>query len=152
MPHRQVERTMRLALAGPADEAFSLFGPLREREWDPDWNPVVIAPDDGESCAAGTVFVVGGNPDSVWVMTLYDPVSRQVRYVMLQPGVVTSEIAVDVAVASPRSSAATVTYRRTALSTAGETALDEFLRAWPSWAAQWKASINAVLSKVEGRR
>jgi hypothetical protein len=151
MPHRQVERTMRLALAGPADEAFPLFGPMREREWDPDWRPVVIAPDDGESCAAGTVFVVGGNPDSVWVMTRYDPVSRQVRYVMLQPGVVTSEIAVDVTVQGPRASAATVSYRRTALSAAGETALDEFLRVWPSWAAQWEGAINAVLLNVERR-
>lgn len=145
MSQRQIERTMTLALAGPADAAFPLFGPLREREWDPAWNPVFIAPDDGQSCAAGTVFVVGGASESVWVMTVYDPVRRQVRYVMLQPGIVTSEIAVDVAPAGAQSSRATVTYRRTALSEAGEAALDEFLRVWPSWAGQWEAAINAVI-------
>ncbi len=147
MRHRQIERMMRLALAGPADHAFPLFGPLREREWDPEWNPVFIAPDDGESCAAGTVFVVAGPPDKVWVMTVYDTARRRVRYVMVQPGLVASEIGVDVAPSGPRSSTAVVTYRRTALSDAGEAALDEFIREWPSWAGHWQSAVNAILSR-----
>lgn len=147
MPHRQIERTMTLTLAGPADEAFVLFGPLREREWEPEWNPVFIAPDDGQSCAPGTVFVVLGPPEGVWVMTAYDAARRQVRYVMVQPRLVTSEIAVDVTPSGPQSSTALVAYRRTALSEAGEAALDEFIRVWPSWAGQWQSAINAVLSK-----
>lgn len=147
MPHRQIERTMTLSLAGPADEAFPLFGPLREREWEPEWNPVFIAPDDGQSCAPGTVFVVPGPPEGVWVMTAYDAARRQVRYVMVQPRLVTSEIAVDVTPSGPQSSTALVAYRRTALSEAGEAALDEFIGVWPSWAGQWQSAINAVLSK-----
>jgi hypothetical protein len=147
MPHRQIERTMTLSLAGPADEAFPLFGPLRECEWEPEWNPVFIAPDEGQSCAAGTVFVVPGPPEGVWVMTAYDVARRQVRYVMVQPRLVTSEIAVDVTPSGPQSSTAVVAYRRTALTEAGEAALDEFIRVWPSWAGQWQGAINAVLSK-----
>ncbi len=138
---------MALTLAGPADEAFPLFGPLREREWEPEWNPVFIAPDDGSSCAEGTVFVVTGSPDCVWVMTTYDQQRRRVRYVMVQPGRITSEVAVDVAETGPRSSSATVTYRRTALTAAGEAALDQFVREWPSWATQWETAVNRVLAE-----
>lgn len=147
MRHRQIERSMTLSLAGPADEAFPLFGPLREREWEPAWNPVFVAPDDGGSCAPGTVFVVEGPPEKVWVMTVYDAARRQVRYVMVQPGLVTSEVGVDVGASGPRTSTAVVTYRRTALSEAGEAALDGFIHEWPSWREQWQSAVNAVLSK-----
>jgi hypothetical protein len=149
--HRQIERTMTLALEAPADMAFPLFGPLREREWDPAWNPVFVAPDDGRACAPGTVFTTAHPHESIWVMTTYDPARHRVRYVMLQPGLVTSEISVDVTDARSGTSAATVRYRRTAISTAGEDALDEFVRVWPAWAAEWQTAINAALARERSR-
>ncbi len=147
MRHRQIERKMTLSLEGSADEAFPLFGALREREWAPEWEPRFVAPDDGASCVPGTVFVVAGPPDKVWVMTVYDTARRQVRYVMVQPEIVTSEVGVDVTPSGPRSCTAVVAYRRTALSDAGEAALDEFVREWPSWAGEWQSAVNAALSK-----
>lgn len=146
MHHTQIERTMTLSLEGSADDVFPLFGPLREREWDPEWDPSFIAPDDGQSCATGTVFSTA-DPDRVWVMTVYDPARRSVRYVMVQASVVTFEIAVDVSPAGPGASTADVMYRRTALSPEGETALEEFSRSWPSWAQQWEQAINALLAR-----
>src|SRR5512146_3153269 len=81
-------RTMQLALRAPADAAFPLFGPVREREWSPDWSPRFLWPPAPAQGPAGAVFTTGGDGGAaaLWVMTDYDPAARLVRYVILHPG------------------------------------------------------------------
>ncbi len=148
-PHRRETRSFELALSGPADTAFPLFGPVREREWAPDWAPRFLAPDPPAQDSSGAVFTTerhGGT--SVWVMTTYDPHRRRVRYVVLHPELVTCEIAIDVAATGTSTSRAHVTYRYTALSEHGERFIAHWLDQFPHLARDWESAINPRLAAL----
>src|SRR5262249_12983384 len=53
---RQERRSMRLDLHAPAGEAFPLFGPVREGEWVPSWDPQFAAPSPPAQGPDGAVF------------------------------------------------------------------------------------------------
>jgi hypothetical protein len=142
----QITRTMTLQLAADADRAFPLFGPVRESEWSPDWQPAFVVPAPGAQSAAGAVFTSGGTDSPVvWVMTDYDPAARIVRYVHTLQGHAVTQLWIEVREGSGHTSQADVTYRITALNDAGREFVTHFAGAFPGFKAHWEKAIGKAL-------
>jgi hypothetical protein len=146
----QATRTMTLDLPAAADKVFPLFGPVRESEWSPDWRPAFVTPLAREQTSDGAVFTVEGDPDSaVWVMTDYEPDTRRVRYVIVRPGALVTQLWIEVRSTGPNASQADVTYRTTLLGPAGRPALDHFISGFAHRKPHWEHAIRTAL---EARR
>ncbi len=142
-----------LRLDGPIAEALPLFGPVREREWSPDWTPRFVHPPRGAQ-REGVVFTTT-TPNGLvqtWVLTEYDPAAGRVGYVVVIADFMATEIKIRLRADGDRRSIATVTYRRSALAPAAN---DQVNRMDAAWAAEeaphWETAINGVLARG-GRR
>ena len=146
-------RTMDLELHGAADVAFPLFGPVREREWSPEWSPQFLAPAAPAQGPDGAVFTTEGTgtAPSVWVMTDFDAAARLVRYVNFQPGVAVGELSVRVTPAGASASTAEVTYRFTAVSADGNDFIARWVAHFPHMAPHWEGALNARLAALGGK-
>jgi len=140
-----------LSLEAPVAEATPLFGPVREKEWEPGWAPVFVNPAEGVQ-REGAVFRVPsghGHTAGIWVLTEYDPEAGRVSYVVHEPELMVSEIKVRLTPAGARKCRAAVSYRRTALAARANEAVAALDANWA--AAQgplWEAAVNAVLSRA----
>jgi len=148
-------RTMHLELHGAADVAFPLFGPVREREWSPDWSPQFLAPSAPAQGPDGAVFTTdgggAGSAPSVWVMTDFDPAARLVRYVIFHPGISVGELSIHVTPAGASASTAEVTYRFTAVSADGNDFIARWVAHFPHMAPHWEGALNARLAALGGK-
>jgi hypothetical protein len=146
---RQERRSMRLDLRAPAREAFPLFGPVREGEWVPGWEPRFAAPSPPAQGPDGAVFTTQGHGgDNTWVMTAYDSIEHHVAYVMLKPDHFVVEIDIHVAPAGDKSCTAEVGYRYTALSEDGNRFIEHWVQHWPDEAPHWTNAINGRLASL----
>jgi len=147
----QATRTMTLDLPAAADTVFPLFGPVGEAEWSPDWRPAFVTPLAASQTPDGAVFTVDGDPDSaLWVMTDYDPGARQVRYVIVRPGRLVTQLWIQVRPAGPAASHADVTYRNTLLGPAGRMALGRFVAGFAHRKPHWEHAIATALANRAG--
>jgi hypothetical protein len=140
-------------LPAPVEAATPLFGPVREREWSPEWAPRFLHPSEPVQ-RAGAVFTTAGQGGTrLWVLTTYDPAAGHVAYVVNDPDFLLTEIEISVTPNGPRASRATVTYRRSALT---GRANDQVEALTPAWAAEqarhWGAAIAAALKRSGGPR
>lgn len=143
----QATRTMSLDLPGSADRAFPLFGPDREREWSPHWDPAFVVPATPGQSPEGAIFLVDHDPNPmVWVMTDYDPAQRIVRYVVVRAGRTVTQLWIQVVPVSKEACRADVTYRYTALAPEGHHAVDHFIETFPGWKHHWESAIGPVLA------
>ena len=71
------------------DEVFPLFGPIREREWAPGWDPTIIYP-GGVLAEAQMVFTARSHHadegESTWTISRYDPGHGYIEYTVFAPG------------------------------------------------------------------
>jgi len=143
----QVTRTMSLDLPGAADDAFPLFGPVREAEWSPGWSPSFVTPPTAAQTPDGAVFTTGDGDDALtWVMTDFDPARRIVRYVHVRPGRLLAQLWIEVREVSAHASRADVTYRYTRLGPAGDPAITHFIAMFPHMRHHWEEAIGGALS------
>lgn len=131
------ELTGTVRVAAPPEEAWHLFTPEGERAWAPGWNPRY--PGDSED-----VFETGGDhhhPAATWVVVTRDP-GRRVSYARVvagrDAGTVTVELAGD------GHTTATVTYRLTALTSAGREHLTRFAAGYAGYLRSWEEAIGRV--------
>jgi hypothetical protein len=148
-PLQQRSESFTIALAGPVKEATPLFGPMRETEWAPDWKPRFLHPANGAQHAGVVFTTTGANGDErIWLLANYDVDLGQVDYAVFTPGLVVNEIKIRVGADGERHCKATITYRRSALTVAGNA---EVARLDSHWAEEqqneWERSINAVLTR-----
>ena len=141
-----VVRTAPLHLDGDPDRVFLLFQPEGERAWAVGWAPEHRWPADGTP-REGAVFVTrDGAVETIWTVVSFAPESRRVVYSRVTPGVRAGTVEVSCSAAPRGGTAARVTYRFTALSTAGNEVLDQFTDTmFGEWMRDWEASINRVL-------
>jgi len=142
----QSTRTMTLDLPAAADQAFPLFGPVRESEWSPDWKPTFVAPTTPAQAPGGAVFTTDSPTGSaLWVMTDYDPARHVVRYVHVRPGQLIAQIWIEVRAMSPQASQADVTFRYTVLGPEGSAMLAHFVKAFPEYKLNWEHAVGGAL-------
>jgi hypothetical protein len=142
----QAEETITFDVEAAADDAFPLFGPKREMDWDRNWRPTFLMPPDGDQSPHGSVFLVRADDrESVWIMTVYDSAQRAVQYVRVTPGHTTGQIWISITPLTAASSQVKVTYRLTGLSPIG----NQFVRHWagqfPRMGSAWAEVINHYL-------
>ncbi|MCP4314921.1 MAG: hypothetical protein GY789_02490 [Hyphomicrobiales bacterium] len=118
-----VFRTGSFQLDMTPDKALPLFTAPGEKLWVPGWNPVVLS---GDGFERGTVFVTFGHGHkSYWLVADYDTENHRAVYVRTTPDVDTGTVEVSIVPNGEYSSTVNVTYRMTALSTAGNERLQD---------------------------
>ena len=75
--HAEAGFTLRLP-ATPS-VVFPLFGPIRESEWSPHWNPTLLYPAEHIQ-KAGAVFTTREHDqDVIWILTAYDEAALRIQ-------------------------------------------------------------------------
>jgi hypothetical protein len=141
---RHTESTMILRLEAPPSTVLPLFGPVRESEWSPHWNPRFLYPTDG-SQQAGSVFITGAD---LWVMTVFDKAALRVSYVITTPGESASQLDIVLKPLPGGATEATVTHRATWLDRAYERDVAESVRQFPLQRDHWEHAINTRLKEL----
>jgi hypothetical protein len=72
---KRISRSAAITVDAPLDEAFALFGPIREKDWSEGWDPELIDPAD-ELVQERMVFTTQSHfgqeePDDVWIVSAY---------------------------------------------------------------------------------
>jgi hypothetical protein len=148
---RHVARTHTMTLPLPAPRAFELFTPVGEREWVPDWNPILLHPPDGALERGGSFLTDRDSPEArtLWLVTALDRDRLEVSYARVTPASRIGLVDVRVTPSSAEACHVTVTYTFTAVSEAGNTYLatftDEFFR---SYIESWRDLILAHLARA----
>ena len=145
----QSTQSFTIRLHAPVADALPLFGPVREAEWAPHWEPKFLHQPRGTQ-AEGAVFTVSAehNSGSLWVLTEYDLEAGRIAYVTIIPDRVLTEIKIRVTPDGSRASRATVTYRKSALSADGNAVVNELTAAWAAHQPpHWEEAINKVLDR-----
>jgi len=136
------ETTIVLRLPAPPAAAFPLFGPVRETEWSPHWSPRFVFPPEPTQ-ETGAVFTTRkGDTDAVWVLAAYDEAALRITYVILWPGMCATKLDIALTATGDGATEATVTYRQTALSEAGDRYVTEFSHDFPRERDHWEQAIS----------
>lgn len=147
----QSTQSFTLRLHAPVAEALPLFGPVREAEWAPHWQPTFLHPPGGAQ-VEGAVFTVSAahNSGSLWVLTEYDLEAGRISYVTIVPDRVLTEIKIRAVPDGPHACRVRVTYRKSALAAEGNEVVEQMDAAWAvQQPPHWEAAINAVLDKIK---
>jgi hypothetical protein len=106
------------------DAAWELFTATGERRWAPGWDPRFPEGDDDRT--PGTVFVtVHGTQETTWVVVTSQPGER-IAYARVSSEGTAGTVEVICDAAGPEKTEVTVTYRLTALTSAGQHHLARF--------------------------
>lgn len=146
---RHVEATHRIEIALPVDRCQTLFTPAGETLWVEGWAPTYLHP-TGPATVSGMVFTTGEDDDrTFWTLVDYTRRPHRARYVRTTPTQRTGTVEVTCEAIDPDRTAVTVTYAMTALSAAGERALDAFEGdAYRAMIASWQEAIEARLPQL----
>jgi hypothetical protein len=152
--HAQASITLRLP--APPAVVFPLFGPVREAEWAPHWNPTILYPPDRRQ-SAGSVFTTRQHDravhdrDAVWVLTTYDEAALRIGYVIVRPAISASQLDIALKLIGEKETEATVTHRLTSLSEEGDGFVKEFAAEFPLERDHWEQAISGRLRELTGR-
>ncbi len=146
--NQRITKTATIFIKGKVAEVFPLFGPIKEKEWAPGWNPEIIYSQTGiveKHMIFRTARKFDEAEDYTWVITHCDPEACFIEY-----AVNTSEriwfIAVQCRSESDGMTSASVTYTFTALTDKGarlnEIALEKM---YENDLKDWEEAINYYL-------
>jgi hypothetical protein len=144
---KSITHTATIQLDGSIDRIFPLFGPVREKEWAPGWDPQILFP-AGKDVAEGMVFTVDEKEHGVayWIITRYDPAAHRIAYVNVLPGYLVNRIEIACRAAGEKQTDVTVTYQHTALDHAGNRFVEQVDDAYYSKKmAHWQHAIDHLL-------
>jgi hypothetical protein len=145
--HADASITVRLA--APPAVVFPLFGPVREAEWSPHWNPKFLFPAE-KSQVAGAVFTTQeGEGEAVWVMDIYDEPTLRITYVIVLPGTCVARLEIVLNPGPNNTTEAFVTHHFTALSEAGDKYVKENAKSFPDERDHWEHAINHRLAEMK---
>jgi hypothetical protein len=142
------EASIVLRLPAPPAVVFPLFGPIRESEWAPHWNPTILYPLD-RSQKAGMVFTTRQHGQVVvWVLTTYDETAFQIRYVNVSEGQNAAQLDISLKAIGEKETEATVTRRLTSLSEEDDGIVKDFAGQFPLERDHWEHAISARLREL----
>lgn len=152
-----VSRTFEFDIHAAIDEAFYLFTPIGEAEWETGFEPIFLGSDgtpktglsfwthnntsDGELPETET-----GHEITLWLMTSYAPETHKVTYARIKPLSDISLISVELKAHSDGISTAKVRYDITSISNSGNEyikTMDE--KYFENWIKGWQTTINDFL-------
>jgi len=135
----------------PPQQVFPLLCPVREAEWVPQWKFRMIYSQSGvaeEGCVFTTPNDAG--PDSIWMVTEYNPAAFRIAYAWVQPGVIATQLRIALSPAPGGKTHAHIRYLYTGLSSEGNAALEHYTSEWfGKKMCGWERAINHYLSTGE---
>jgi hypothetical protein len=141
-----VEHTGLVTVRRPLAEAFPLFTPEGERAWAPGWEPEYLHPPDGTPGPGLTFRTRAGGEETLWYVARFDPVGGGAEYVRITPGSRLGTVTIQCEQADPGFTTVRVTYRLTAVSQAGNAALEAFNGpAFAEMMQEWERRIDALV-------
>lgn len=133
--------------AGAPGQVFPLLCPVREAEWVPGWQYRLIYSRSGVA-EAGCVFTTPNEDgtESTWVVTEYDPASNRIAFVWVNPGLVATQIDIELKPKAPQETTAHIRYTYTGLSEKGNQEVERFDEQWYRHKMKsWETAINHYL-------
>ncbi len=153
----KVSKTASFTLNSSIEQVFPLFGAFEERKWEPNWEPILIYPEQ-EIIEEGTTFKIkthghghghGNESELLWIVTKFNPQTYLIQYL-----VTTSNRFWTITVqcqknGSDEKTKATVTYAFTGLNATGnelnKASLD---RMYQHDLQDWAKAINSYLGTL----
>lgn len=130
---------------GKISAVFPLLCPVREADWIPDWDPVLVVSDSGfmeKNC----LFIENesGN-EAIWVVTRYEK-DQLVEMYRVLPGVTVSQFSIKLDKGNENSTNAYISYEHTALSDSGQKVVDEFTEeSFLAFMSHFESAVNHYL-------
>jgi len=143
-PNR-VTRTYTQHLVAPPDAVFPLLCPVREADWLPGWDPVLVVSASGLA-EPDCVFITSSPPnDAIWYVTRHDPQARLVEMIRVTPAVTACRLTIRLRPAAAGCEA-DITYSHTSLGPQG----DEFVASFTEdfyrqFMQEWESKLNDYL-------
>ena len=146
VPPKRVSRTYVQRLVAPPEAVFPLLCPVREADWIPGWDPLLVVSRSGvaeEDC----VFITRSEADdTIWYVTDYQPKAGFIAFVRTTPGLTACRLLIQLA-ATPEGSTATITYAHTSLGERGDAFVEAFAEAkFLGEMQSWEKRINHYLA------
>jgi hypothetical protein len=141
----RVTRTYTQSLVGRPEAVFPLLCPVREADWIPGWDPVLVVSNTGLA-EPDCVFVTAASPsNAVWYVTRHEPAAGYVEMLKVTPSVTACRLTIRLR-PTAAGCEADVTYTHTSLAPQG----DEFVRGFTEASyvramQQWEARFNHYL-------
>jgi len=141
----RVTRTYTQRLVAPPHEVFPLLCPVREADWLPGWDPLLVISASGLA-EPDCVFVTSSQPsDAVWYVTRHEPQAGLVEMIRITPAVTACRLTIQLR-ATPGGCEAEVTYSHTSLGPQG----DEFVASFTEdfyrrFMQEWESKLNHYL-------
>ena len=143
------DASIAIRLAAPPSVVFPLFGPVREGEWSPHWNPKFLFPAE-KSQVAGAAFTTREDEgEAVWVLDIYDEATLRITYVIVLPGVCVARLEIALKPGANNTTEASVTHHFTALSEAGDKYVKENAKSFPDEREHWEHAMNHRLAELK---
>ncbi len=146
VPPKRVSRTYVQRLVAPPEAVFPLLCPVREAEWIPGWDPLLVVSTSGIA-EADCVFITRSGPDeTIWYVTDYQPKAGFIAFVRTTAGLTACRLSIQLA-ATAEGSTATITYAHTSLGKRGDAFVDGFTEARFAGEMQsWEKRLNHYLA------
>ncbi len=125
------------------EEVFPLLCPVREAEWVPGWDPLVVFTHSGVM-EPDCIFLTGeGEPESYWIATRHDRRKLEIELIKVTPGMTVGKINIALKGNADQGTDLEVTYRYTALSEAGQDFVDGYTQDYfIQFMKQWEKALN----------
>ncbi len=148
----RVRRRYTQKLRGKPADVFPLLCPVREREWAEGWDPLAVYSESGFA-EKDCVFTTGEkNPESIWVITEFDPAGHRLEIVKVSPGMTVAAITISLAENESGNTDAEVVYTYTAISREGEEFVKDYSQDFFDRFMQFSESaLNSFLDKSNGK-
>ena len=141
----RVMRTYSQSLVGTPEQVFPLLCPVREADWIPGWDPIIVASESGvaEPDCVFTTAADGG--EAVWVVTRHDAQNGVVEMLKITPSVTACRLAIQLRRVAGGCEAQ-VSYTHTSLGPLGDAFVAAFTPAfYEKFMQDWEARLNHYL-------
>ena len=161
---RRVAREYTQTNCASPEKVFPLLCPVREADWIPGWRYELIYSDSGVA-ELGCVFttrdsaVESGKYSScahehddsslvtTWICTEYDPAAFRIAYVWIKPGLVATELWIQLMATENGATSSHIRFRYTGLSDEGNRLVESYDRQWfEAKMRGWERAIDYYLS------
>lgn len=151
VPPNRVERRYVQHLVAPPAQVMPLLCPVREADWIPGWDPLLVVSASG-LVEPGCVFVTAAEPvAAVWVVTRHEPGTGFVEMWKITPGVTACRLTIRLQ-ATAGGCDAEVVYAHTSLGPAGDAFVAGFTEAhYRGFMQDWEAKLNHYLRHGRAR-
>ncbi len=143
-PNR-VTRTYTQRLVAPPDAVFPLLCPVREADWIPGWDPLLVISASGLA-EPDCIFVTSSQPsDALWYVTRHEPQAGFVEMIRVTPAVTACRLTIRLR-ATAAGCEADVTYSHTSLGPQGDDFVASFTEDfYRRFMQEWESKLNHYL-------